>query len=165
MRWLTPPRIEDTVEFIINAHGGQTDLGGLPYFFHPIAVMQLLPHDAPEEVLHAALLHDVLEDTEVTAQDLKTEGYTDYTVWLVEKLSRPKGPNRPTYMRWIKDLVGTGDRWLMEIKLADNMHNLDPKRQAALPEHLKDIKKRYERSAVLLREGLSNLVIDLQHKF
>ena len=54
------------------AHQGQVDKGGIPYIFHPIHLAEQMP----DEITTAtALLHDVVEDSEVTMEDLKAEGF------------------------------------------------------------------------------------------
>ena len=60
---------EKTIEFIRRAHAGQVDKGGQPYHLHPMAVAELLPPESDEDEYLAALLHDVLEDTDVTESD------------------------------------------------------------------------------------------------
>lgn len=147
--------IESTIEFIKQAHADQT-YNGQPYHTHPIAVMHQLG-DAPLDVKLAALLHDVLEDTNTTANDLRQMGYPERTVYLVEMLTRPAAgtPNRPTYMEWIRSLAATKDYWLIRLKLADNMVNLSTVDQ--LPPEKRDIANRYERSVRILKKALETL--------
>jgi (p)ppGpp synthase/HD superfamily hydrolase len=148
------PTISETVAFIQRAHAGQTTKGGDPYWTHPVAVMGLLPADATEDERHAALLHDVIEDCGVTADDLKASGYSERTIALVQGLSRPDGASRPSYMDWIRSIAASGDRGLISIKLADNAHNSQPDRIEKLPPEERDIVKRYERSMRVLRSAL-----------
>ena len=54
-----------------DAHYGQTDRGNTPYICHPLHVADQMPD---ERTTTAAILHDVLEDTELTAEDLRREG-------------------------------------------------------------------------------------------
>jgi (p)ppGpp synthase/HD superfamily hydrolase len=71
------------------AHEGQirNASGGMPYIEHPVAVASLLTeHGYPEEVLAAALLHDVVEDTETTVAELRAE-FGDRIADLVADLS------------------------------------------------------------------------------
>lgn len=149
------PTIDETVAYIQRVHAGQTTKGGDPYWTHPVAVMGLLPANATEDERHAALLHDVIEDCGVTADELRAAGYSERTIALVQGLSRPEGPNRPSYMDWIRSIADTGDRGLISIKLADNEHNSQPDRIAKLPPEQRDIVKRYERSMRVLRKALA----------
>jgi (p)ppGpp synthase/HD superfamily hydrolase len=150
------PTINETIAFVQKAHAGQTDKSGAPYWHHPVAVMEIVQGmhpDATEDELHAALLHDVIEDTEYTAADLIVMGYSERTVDLVVGLSRPTGP-RPTYLEWIRSISASGDHDLIRIKLADNIHNSHPERIAQLPPEQRDIVNRYRRSMAILRAAL-----------
>jgi guanosine-3',5'-bis(diphosphate) 3'-pyrophosphohydrolase len=67
------PLIEAALATATEAHAGQirNGAGGIPYIEHPVAVAELLAeHGWAEEVLAAALLHDVIEDSELTLDDL-----------------------------------------------------------------------------------------------
>lgn len=148
-----PPTIDDTIEFIKRAHMGQFDKGGVEYWKHPVSVMNRLPPDASLNEKLAALLHDVLEDTEYTAQDLLTLGYPHEVVDTVKMLSRPDGM---TYMDWIRSIAASGNMAAIRVKIADNEDNSDPRRIAQLPPEQRDIVMRYERSLRILRKALRN---------
>lgn len=67
------PLIREALATATEAHAGQirNGAGGIPYIEHPKAVAELLAeHGWPEEVLAAALLHDVIEDSDLTLDDL-----------------------------------------------------------------------------------------------
>lgn len=148
------PIIEETIAFIRKAHAGQLTKIGEPYWTHPVAVMDLLPPEATEDERLAALLHDVIEDTRTTADDLRRMGYSERTIALVESLTRPEGSNRPSYMDWINGIAASGDRGLMRIKLADNEHNSDQVRVAKLTPELQQRNRRYQKSMIVLRDAL-----------
>lgn len=67
---------EDTIRFIQQAHEGQTDRSGQPYWKHPVHVASIVASmfNGTEEEQIAALLHDVIEDTPITAVDLRVRG-------------------------------------------------------------------------------------------
>ena len=138
---MSPPMIEQTKNLVRKLFDGVMDKGGRPYADHCIRVMELLPEGLSEDAYHAALLHDVLEDTVLRAFDLKALGYSDRTINLVRALSRPDGS---VYMDWVRWIADSGDRELIAIKLADNADNSDPERIAQLPPEQRDIAKRYE---------------------
>jgi len=146
--------LDDTIAFIKQCHAGQITKIGEPYWTHPVAVMRSLPENASDDAKHAALLHDVVDDCGVTAADLLQRGYSPRTVHLVVCLSRPTGMRRPSYMDWIRSIGESGDRELIEIKLADNWHNSLPERIASLPEDERNIVRRYERSTRVLQKAL-----------
>ena len=121
-----------------------------------MSVMTLLPEAAPDDAKFAALLHDVIEDTDVTFGELKMLRYSEETLKIISLVTRSSEEDRPTYMDWIRSIVASGNLWAMWVKYADNLHNSDPERIAALPEDQRDIVKRYERSKKILREAINN---------
>lgn len=145
------PTIDETIAFIQEAHAGQTDKAGNPYWMHPVSVMRRLGPDASENEKLAALLHDVIEDTDHTAADLLAMGYPDDVVVAVQLLSRPEGDARPAYLEWVRSLAASGNRTAVRVKIADNEDNLDPERIALLPPNERDITRRYEQSLRILR--------------
>jgi len=83
------PLIRAALATATEAHAGQirNGAGGIPYIDHPVAVAELLAaHGWPDEVLAAALLHDVVEDSEATLEDLRAE-FGDRVAELVAALS------------------------------------------------------------------------------
>ncbi len=64
--------IEKAIEIAARAHAGQRDKAGAPYIFHPLRLMLAVRGD---EVRMAAVLHDVVEDTPLTFEDLLSEGF------------------------------------------------------------------------------------------
>jgi (p)ppGpp synthase/HD superfamily hydrolase len=141
------PTISETEAYIEMLFRGVTDKGGQPYADHCKRVMALLPDYATDEMRHAALMHDVLEDTDVTAGMLLERGYSERVVQMVQMLSRPTGI---TYMDWIARLKATGDAEVIAIKLADNADNSNPERIAVLPVSEQGIVRRYERARSIL---------------
>jgi len=124
--------LAETLVFVKKAHKGVVDKGGEPYWKHPAEVMSKLSDKAPMEVLQAALLHDVIEDTVFTAQDLLDEGFSKRTVEIVEQLSRPRAL---PYLTWIKTMAMNGDKDVIAIKLKDIEHNTDERRAENLSEN------------------------------
>lgn len=132
------------------AFHGMKDKGGRPYIEHCLRVEAKLPPEATIDERCAAILHDVLEDTDLTDHDLYEAGMSERTVHLVEMLTRKKDT---TYMDYIRDIKSTGDIGLINIKLADNADNSDPARIAQLPPDEQGITKRYERARRILMGG------------
>jgi (p)ppGpp synthase/HD superfamily hydrolase len=113
------------IRFIKRAHKGQKDMGGKPYWTHPVRVMAKLGRSASVTEKHAALLHDVIEDTETTLDDLGNAGFHPDVLAAVELLTRPADL---TYRRYIRRLVLSGNVAAMRVKLADLLDNMDPRR-------------------------------------
>jgi len=153
--------IKDTIEFIKRAHVNQFDKSGEPYWKHPVAVMHNLPEDSSENLKHAALLHDVLEDTTHTPRSLKNLGYNDKIIKIVEAVTRPerRPPSGLSYLQWIQKIANSGHYEAIVLKMADIRHNTDPERRSKLPKEQREIYeemfwKRYMPALEQLRIGL-----------
>lgn len=146
------PTIEDTIEFIRAAHAGQTDKGGQPYWQHPVAVMRRLGPSASETEKLTALLHDVIEDTHTSADDLRRLGFAEEVIAAVGLLTRPKAI---AYLDWIRSIAASGNELAIRVKIADNEENSDPVRVAAMPPGERGLVTRYERSLHILRGALA----------
>lgn len=102
------------------AHEGQVDKGGHPYIKHPRHVASQVEETGAKIV---ALLHDVVEDTDFTLEDLERAGFPDDIVNSVRVITRT--PDR-TYMGYIRYLKR--DHFAREVKMADLRHNMDESR-------------------------------------
>lgn len=165
--------LERAIELAVNAHAGQLDKVGIPYILHPLRVMlavsDLPVHYMSGTVLKAdtnamivAVLHDVVEDTDVEADDLRLEGFEPAIIEALRMLSRPgpEVPDRPTYMDYIRAIrkaheVENPDPISMEaariarrVKLADLKDNLS--RIEQLPPDERGIETRYRRALFIL---------------
>jgi len=105
-----------------NAHAGQFDRGGKPYILHPIKVMHYLKTD-DEELQCVALLHDVVEDTKTTWQDLEDIGCTVRVINAVRVLTKVPGES---YDQYKQRVLASEDAML--VKMADLRHNTDIRR-------------------------------------
>jgi len=110
------------------AHAGQTDKTGVPYVEHVRAVAAgVAPFGTGLQM--AALLHDVLEDTELTADDLLRAGVPSAVVATVRRVTRAPGV---AYRAMLLQI--TTDHSATLVKIADNAHNSLPARAARLGE-------------------------------
>ncbi|WP_371635090.1 HD domain-containing protein [Streptomyces zaomyceticus] len=109
------------------AHAGQTDLIGVPYVEHVRAVAAGLAPFGPHLAM-AGLLHDIVEDTEWTAEQLRAAGIPDRVVAVVEAVTNVPGTS---YEEKIRRIAEDPDATL--VKIADNAHNSRSDRAAALP--------------------------------
>ena len=100
-----------------DAHAGQVDKAGLPYVFHPFHLAEQM--DTEHEVC-AALLHDVMEDTDTTADDLVAAGIPREYVATCLKLRHDPGVPYTDYVAALKD-----DPVARRVKIADLTHNSD----------------------------------------
>lgn len=102
-----------------NAHHGQFDKGGVPYIFHPIHLAEQMDDEVSTCV---ALLHDTVEDTAVTLEELASI-FPREIVEAVDLLTHRDGVEYFDYVRAIK-----ANPVAVKVKLADLAHNGDPKR-------------------------------------
>jgi len=131
-----------------SAHQDQLDKNGIPYILHPIRLMLKMES---EEQMIAAILHDVIEDTEWTLDQLHAEGFSKRIIDLVDLLSRREPES---YAEFIERL--RADPVAIKIKLADLEDNMDLTR---LPEITKKDISRLKRSHhhwLILREDDQN---------
>lgn len=146
------PDLGHTIELMRRAHDGQIDKSGRPYYLHPLRVAMRLASFSMEE-RHAALLHDVVEDTRVTLLDLRSEGYGDRLLEVVELLTRdiPRGESHPQY---IQRIVESRSVEALRVKLADVYDNLSPARMRWLPPRDQNLRQRFEQDAQDIRAAL-----------
>lgn len=128
-------REQAAIDFATQAHEGQKRKSGEPYIIHPLAVMSILREwGMDEDTVIAGVLHDTVEDTGVTLDEIK-EKFGETVAFLVDgvtKLGKARQGMRDidTYLPATKDnllrlLIATGaDIRVLIIKLADRLHNL-----------------------------------------
>ena len=109
--------LERAIEIAKAAHAGQLDKAGKPYIFHPLRVMQRMSSDQEKIV---AVLHDVVEDSSVTLEDLKCEGFQHDVVQAVDALTK-----RPGETRLEAAARAAAHPLARVVKLADNAENMD----------------------------------------
>jgi len=83
--------LEKAIEIAAQAHAGQLDKAGQPYILHPVRVMLQVPEDQ-ERI--AAVLHDVVEDTPMSLEDLRCEGFPEAVLEAVAALTKRAGETR-----------------------------------------------------------------------
>lgn len=111
------PTLERAIEIAASAHAGQQDKAGQPYILHPLKVMLRLT--GTHERM-AAVLHDVVEDTPVTLEQLRTEGFPAAVLAAIDALTKRNGETRlQAAARAATDPIA------LAVKLADNMENMD----------------------------------------
>lgn len=117
--------INTALELAVKAHAGQVDKGnGLPYILHPLTVASRVR--TPEQKA-AAILHDTLEDANLTLGDLREAGIPERVVELIEILTDPKDGD---FVGYINKVAGDFDAAV--VKHADLEDNLSPTRGRGL---------------------------------
>jgi len=102
------------------------DKAGFPYINHLIRVSVKLD---TEELRIAGLLHDVLEDTSITKDDLRELGFSNRVISIIEGVTNKVGEN---YNDKIKRIIDNGDIDVIKLKYSDMSDNADKKRLAKL---------------------------------
>ena len=128
------------------AHHGQVDKSGTPYIFHPIHLAESMDDEIS---CCAALLHDVVEDTAVTIEELARE-FPAEVIDVLKLLTHDDSVDYFDYIRAIKaNPIAT------KIKLADLAHNSDQSRcigSGLTPERLAYWQQKYEKANRILTE-------------
>src|ERR1700752_2724217 len=87
--------LERAIELAARAHAGQRDKEGLPYVLHPLRVMMAV---GPGDAQIVAVLHDTLEDTDLTEDDLRREGFSEDIIAAVKAVTRGKSERYSEYV-------------------------------------------------------------------
>ena len=98
-------------------HKGKTDKADIPYVFHPWSVAEAMDDEISTVV---ALLHDTVEDTPITLEDLREEGYPEEVLEALALLTHDKSVD---YFDYVKALAP--NPIARKVKLADLRHNSD----------------------------------------
>ena len=129
------PKLKQAIDIATKAHEGQLRKTGEPYIIHPLAVMKILQEwGMDEDTVIAGVLHDTVEDTELTLKEIEDTFGKDvaFLVNGVTKLGKARKGMRDlddylpeTSSNLLKLLIATGqDVRVLIIKLADRLHNL-----------------------------------------
>ena len=128
------------------AHHGQADYNGIPYIFHPIHLAESMEEEIS---CCAALLHDVVEDTSVTMEELAKE-FPQEVIDVLKLLTHDDSTDYFDYVRAIKT-----NPIAVKVKLADLAHNSDQSRcigSGLSEEKLSHWQKKYEKARAILME-------------
>jgi len=109
--------LERAIEIAVEAHKGQKDKAGMPYVLHPLRLMFKM--ESNNEKI-AALLHDVVEDSDWTLDDLKKEGFNSDVIEAVSLLTRDE---KDSYDEFVQKTVSNPIS--KNVKIADINDNLD----------------------------------------
>ncbi|MBR3326800.1 MAG: GTP pyrophosphokinase [Atopobiaceae bacterium] len=136
------PMTKTAMRICYDAHTGQIDKTGLPYVFHPYHLAEQMQ---TEECVCAALLHDVIEDTNVTLEDLRAAGISDP---VLEALSLLTHDPQVPYFEYVRAL--SSNPIARAVKIADLRHNSDLTRLDAISPKDEQRAKKYAKALELL---------------
>ena len=137
--------IKKAVNIAFKAHNGQYDKGGYPYIMHPLHLAEEM--ETEDEVI-TSLLHDVLEDSDVTIDFIKSCEFSSAVIEALTALTRRKDEEYREYIKRIKNTGGIA----LKVKKADLRHNMTLGRIESFTEKDKERLQKYKASYKELSE-------------
>ena len=138
------PLVYKAMHIAYKAHHGQLDQSGAPYIFHPIHLAEQMEDEASTV---AALLHDVVEDTDYTLEDLKAMGFPDSVTGALALMTHDDSVPYLDYVAKLKD-----NPIARAVKLADLRHNSDLSRLDAVDDKALERVEKYKKAIELLTQ-------------
>lgn len=132
------------LKLCFESHKEQVDKSGMPYVFHPFHLAEQMTDEATTVV---ALLHDVVEDTDTTFEDLEKQGFGEEIISALKLLTHNDDTPYMDYVAKIKN-----NKIATAVKLADLKHNSDLSRLDIVDEKALKRKEKYEKAIKLLEE-------------
>ncbi|MCR5704216.1 MAG: GTP pyrophosphokinase [Eubacterium sp.] len=132
------PMTKKAMKLMFEKQKNQVDKSGLPYIFHPFHVAEQMKNEVTTIV---ALLHDLLEDTEVTVAELEQMGFTKEVTDALKTLTRTKTENYFDYIRRIGE-----NPVARAVKIKDLEHNMDLTRLEQISERDLERLEKYKKS-------------------
>lgn len=129
---------EKAYEIAKRAHLGQIDKAGEDYIKHPEKVASFVNSDEEKVV---AYLHDVIEDTELTLEDLNEYGFSKEVIEAVDIITKKRGEDYQSYLNLVKK-----NKLARAVKLADLRHNSDLTRLINITEKDIERKEKYQKA-------------------
>lgn len=138
------PATKKALRLCFEAHKNQVDKSGMPYVFHPFHLAEQMKD---EETTIVALLHDVIEDTDYTFDDLKSIGFDDVIINALKLMTHDESV---PYMEYVTEIKT--NPIARAVKLADLQHNSDLSRLDVIDERALKRKDKYTEAIKLLEE-------------
>ena len=132
------------MKLCFQAHKDQTDKSGIPYVFHPIHLAEQMKD---EDTTVVALLHDVVEDTDYTLENLREIGFNQRVIAAIALMTHAEGVPYMDYVAKIKD-----NPIAKTVKLADLAHNSDITRMDVVDEKAIARVEKYAKAIRFLNE-------------
>ncbi len=123
---MTASLLDTAIQIAAQAHAGQKQRNGEPYILHPLRVMMRV-HTEDEKIV--AILHDVLEDTPWTAEQLKVRGFPAHILHALDCVTKRHGERYEDFVT-----RSASDPIAIRVKLADLEDNMDVRRLPELTE-------------------------------
>jgi (p)ppGpp synthase/HD superfamily hydrolase len=138
--------IEDAITIAAQAHKGQKDKAGSPYLLHPLRMMLQMNSDA---AMMAAVLHDVVEDTDWTLARLREAGFPGEVLEAVDCLTHRDGESYQEFVERVRT-----NPIARQVKVADLEDNMNIRRMNQLgAKDLERLEKYHQAWRVLTNAG------------
>lgn len=134
------------MKIAFEAHKNQTDKSGMPYIYHPIHLAEQM---TDEKTVCVALLHDVVEDTDITFEQIAEQGFTEDIIAALKLMTHD---DSVPYMEYVEKLKNNSVA--AAVKLADLKHNSDLTRLEAIDETAINRAEKYRKAIELLSGNL-----------
>ena len=141
-------KTKKAMKICYEAHKDQVDKSGLPYVFHPAHVAEQMTDEATTIV---ALLHDVVEDTDYTLEDLGAEGFGEDILEAVALMTHEDDVPYLDYVAKLKD-----NPIARAVKLADLAHNSDLSRIGEVDDETRERLEKYKKATALLKGNVAD---------
>lgn len=138
------PKTKMALKLCFEAHKEQVDKTDMPYVFHPFHLAEQME---TEETTIVALLHDVVEDTDYTIDDLIKMGFDKTVTDAIALLTHDNAVEYMDYVRLVKS-----NPVAKAVKLADLRHNSDLSRMDVVDEKALSRTEKYKKAIALLEE-------------
>lgn len=138
------PKTKKALKLCFEAHKNQIDKSGMPYVFHPFHLAEQMQ---TEETTVVALLHDLVEDTDYTIEDLTSMGFDKNITDAIALMTHTDDVAYMDYVREIKN-----NPIAKAVKLADLKHNSDLTRLDAIDEKALSRREKYLKAIAILEE-------------
>lgn len=142
--------LDKAIALAKKAHDGQVDKGGHPYIGHPIRVMNQCENESEKIV---GVLHDAVEDSDLTLEELRVAGFSDRIIEAVDAITKRFGEKRKDYLNRVMD-----NPLALKVKIADMSDNADISRISNPTDKDRERTRIYKKTILRLQKKLKNYV-------
>lgn len=135
--------LEIAIELAVHHHKGQIDKAGQAYILHPLRLMLAMQTEVERIV---AVLHDIVEDTPITFEDLRKLGFAEKIVAAIECVTKREGEDYDSFIERISH-----NPLATAVKLADLADNMDLSRLSEVTEKDRERVAKYKRAVERLK--------------
>lgn len=141
------PLTKNAIKISFDAHKNQVDKSGMPYVYHPFHLAEQMDDEYSTCV---ALLHDVVEDTDITLDDLRRNGFPEEVIEALSLMTHNDDVPYLDYVRAMKD-----NPIARKVKLADLAHNSDLTRLDEVDDKAIERVNKYKQAIFILENAES----------